>query len=196
MNGYLDCDGPDAVDFVHMAQVLDHMKSHGGVPPEDFKSWQVEVFPAQEEKALKSVPRSLVEGLKSEVEGSRIDLSLTKLVVLDGFLLFHNLEIRARLDLMLFFRLRHDVAKERRMARQGYGSEAKADEFWKTEDYFEKMVWRYYQEQHAFRDGDVEGKINKEACEKAGIKVVPGMDLAVPESLTWTMNEFISGLKS
>jgi len=99
-------------------------------------------------------------------------------------LLFHDPEIRAKLDLMLFFRLSHDVAKERRMARQGYGLEAKPDKFWKTEDYFEKMVWRCYQEQHAsmFCNGDVKGEVNEEACEKLGIKVVPGLNLQSQKS--------------
>ena len=196
-NGYLDCDGPDAVDFVQMAQVLDHMRSHDGIPPGDFKSWQDDVFPGQEQKALKNVPKILIDNLRSEVELSRIDTSM-KLVVLDGFLLFHDPEIRRRLDLMLFFRLSHDVTKQRRFSRQGYGSEAKADEFWKTEDYFEKMVWRCYSEQHAFmfRDGEVEGKVDNETCQKAGIKVSPAMNLPVAESLLWAKDQIISGLKT
>jgi len=65
-----------------MAQVL---KSHGGIPPEDFRSWQVEVFPGQKEKALESLPGRFVQRLESKVEGSMIDLSPTKLVVLDGY---------------------------------------------------------------------------------------------------------------
>lgn len=32
------------------------------------------------------------------------------------------------------------------MTRLSYGAEAKEDEFWKTDDYFEKMVWRNYVE--------------------------------------------------
>lgn len=197
VNGYLDCDGPDAVDIVHMAQVLEHMKSHDGMPPEDFKSWQDDVFPGQEEKALKTAPERLIESLKFEVERSEIDIS-TKLVLLDGFLLFHNPDIRKRLDLMLFFRLSHDVAKQRRFSRQGYGSEAKLDEFWKTEDYFEKVVWRCYREQHSFmfRDADVEGEVDEEACQKARIKVLPGLNVPVADSLIWAKNAITSALKT
>jgi nicotinamide/nicotinate riboside kinase len=84
--------------------------------------------------------------LKSEVERSGLTFSETKIVILDGFLLFHDAEIRKRLDMMFFFGLSHDVTKERRFSRQGYGVEAKPDEFWKTEDYFEKMVCRCYRE--------------------------------------------------
>ena len=198
VNGYLDCDGPNAVDFEHMARVLDHMRSHDGIPPADFKSWQDEVFPGQEEKALKIVSMELIDNLKSKVQKSGVDLQATKLVILDGFLLFQNPEIRKRLDLKLFFRLSHDVAKARRFSRQGYGAEAKPEEFWKTEDYFENMVWRCYQEQHAFmfRDGCVEGNVNEVICHGQGINVLPGLNQPVKESLVWTTNEIISALKA
>jgi nicotinamide/nicotinate riboside kinase len=198
VNGYLDCDGPDAIDFLRMAQVLDHMKSHDGIPPEDFKSWQDDVFPGQDEKALRTVPTAVIQSLRSEVSQSGLDFSSTKLVILDGFLLFRNPEIRRRLDLKLFFRLSHDVAKERRFRRQGYGADARPDEFWKTEDYFEKMVWRCYREQHAFmfRDANVEGDSNEEACLAAGIKVLPGLNRSITDSLIWTTNQMISSLNT
>lgn len=127
------------------------------------------MLPGQEEKALKAVPERLVESLKAEIGRSRLDLSETKLVILEGFLLFHNLEIGKRLDLKFLCRLSHDVAKRRRFNRQGYGLEAKPGELWKTEDYFEKMVWRFYRELHAltFRDRDVEGEVNEEASQNS-----------------------------
>ena len=197
VDGYLDCDGPGAVDFVRMAQVLDHMKGCNGLPPADFKSWQDDVFPGQREKALETVPKALIQSLRAETRRSGLDFSSSKVVILEGFLLFHNAEIRKRLDLKLFFRLSHDVAKERRFRRQGYGPEAKPDEFWKTEDYFEKMVWRCYREQHAFmfREGDVEGDVDENACEEAGINVLPGLDQPVADSLIWTTDQIISGLR-
>jgi uridine kinase len=49
---FLDCDGPVAVNFVRMAEVLDYMKAHNGTPPSTFSSWQESVFPGQEERAL------------------------------------------------------------------------------------------------------------------------------------------------
>lgn len=85
VNRYLDCDSPDAVDFERMAHVLDHMKSHDGIPPEDFQSWQDDVFPGQEEKALKGVSGSLIEGIKLELKQPGGELSLTKLVIWAAF---------------------------------------------------------------------------------------------------------------
>lgn len=60
-----------------------------------------------------------------------------------------------------------------------YGAEAKKDEFWKTEDYFEKMVWRNYVEQHAdlFEDGNVEGEIDKKVCGEREIAVQEAMNV-------------------
>jgi hypothetical protein len=67
VNGYLDCDGPDAIDYARMANILDHMRGHIGLPPEDFKSWQDEVFPGQEEKSLLTVPKEVVDNLRDQV---------------------------------------------------------------------------------------------------------------------------------
>ncbi|KAE8445892.1 hypothetical protein EG329_012671 [Mollisiaceae sp. DMI_Dod_QoI] len=182
VNGYLDCDGPDAIDYERMAQVLDHMKLHGGVPPLDFKSWQEEVFPGQEEKALSTVPSTLVAQLREHVQRSGVHDQATPLIIVDGFLLYQNPIIRARLRKEAF--------------RQGYGIEAKSDEFWKTEDYFEKMVWRSYCEQHRFmvQDGNVEGDTNEEVCKEVGIFVKPGLDRPVDQCLTWTVEQIIQSL--
>jgi hypothetical protein len=56
------------------------------------------------------------------------------------------------------------------------------------------MVWRSYLEQHAFifQDGDVESDVDVNECEKAGIKVKPGLDVPAQESLTWATHEIIN----
>jgi hypothetical protein len=50
MNGYLDFDGPDAVDFVRMAQILDHMRSHDGIPPRISRVGKMLCFSARRRK--------------------------------------------------------------------------------------------------------------------------------------------------
>jgi uridine kinase len=57
------------------------------------------VFFSQEEKAAKTVSTALIRGLKFEADRSGLDFSSTKIVILEGFLLFHNPDIRKRLDL-------------------------------------------------------------------------------------------------
>jgi nicotinamide/nicotinate riboside kinase len=170
VDGYLDCDGPIAVDFVRMAEVLGYMREHNGIPPSAFSSWQ----------------------------DSGLDFSTMQIVLVDGFLLYYDPTIRSKLDTRLFFRLSHAVAKERRFTRQGYGPSTKPDEFWKTEDYFEKGVWRNYVAAHAryFQDGDVEGEVDEKECRAAGILVKPGLNCAVDDNLEWATREIIQQLKT
>ena len=51
--GYLDADGPAGVDFVRKGEVLDYVKTHEGTTLERVRSWQADVFPRQDERALK-----------------------------------------------------------------------------------------------------------------------------------------------
>lgn len=115
--------------------------------------------------------------------------SWTRVVIVEGFLLYHDPAVRERLDWKLFLRLSHDTAKSRRFSRQGYGAEAKPREFWKTEDYFEKMVWPNYVTAHApfFENGDVEGIPNQEECGKVGIIIQKDLDSVLIENLIWVV---------
>ena len=157
------------------------------------------MFPDQEGIALKLLSNlEMVEMLRVEVEQSGFNSTEMRLVFVDGYLLYNNPTIRQMLDVKLFFRLSHKVAKERRFTRQGYGPEAKEGEFWKTEDYFEKMVWSSYQEQHGFMfaDGDIEGEINEETCKKAELRFKPGMNGSVEEGVVWSVSQITDGLRA
>jgi nicotinamide/nicotinate riboside kinase len=89
----------------------------------------------------------------------------------------------------LVFRLWNDTVDKMRFRKQGYGVEGKEREFWKAEDYFERMVWRCYCEQHGFMflGGEVEGAVDKVACRRLGIQAFLGLDGMVEEELTWTV---------
>lgn len=168
-DGYLDADGPAGVDFVRMGEVLDFVKGNGGRTPGDFESWQADVFAGQVEKALELAGDEVVIEMRKEVEGSGVlggSGQGVRMVIIEGFMLYNVPEIRERLDVRLFVRLSHGESKRRRMSRPNYGAEAKEGEFWKTEEYFEKMVWRNYVEQHRnfFDEGDVEGQVDAERC--------------------------------
>ena len=58
----------------------------------------------------------------------------------------------------------------------------------------ERIVWRNHWEKHAFffQDGDVEGDVDVNECEKTSIKVKPGLDVPLQESLTWAPYEIIN----
>ena len=194
-SGCIDADGPDGVDFEGMIETLDYIKANGGRVPEKHKSWQYDVYPDLEARALRMVPGQILDRLKGEVS-KKLQGMRFSIVIVEGFLLYNMPAVRRRLDGKLFVRLDHKEAKHRRMTRPLYGAEAKEGEFWKTEDYFEKMVWRNCVEQHAdlFEGGNVEGRIHKRVCTERGIAVQEAMNVEVEKTLGWAVDSLISSL--
>ena len=182
------------MDFEKLVETLDHVKANWGDPPENFTSWQSDVFPDQEARALQMVPKDTLKQLSDKVSEQLGDAKCT-VVIIEGFLLYHLSDVRRRLDGKLFVRLDHQEARRRRLTRPSYGAEAKEGEFWKTEDYFEKMVWRNYVEQHAdlFEDGNVEGSINRKVCSERGIALQEAMNVEMGETLSWAV-DIVNGL--
>ena len=77
VNGYLDADGPDGVNFPRMVQVLDFVKANDGRTPPDFKIWQDDVYPGQDRIALGLVPAQVLADLATKVRSSDINLENT-----------------------------------------------------------------------------------------------------------------------
>ena len=44
VNGYIDCDGPEGVDFARIVKTLDYIKANAGNTPPNVESWQADVF--------------------------------------------------------------------------------------------------------------------------------------------------------
>ena len=196
-NGYPDADGPGGVNFEKMIEVLRYAKVNGGKLPENCSSWQADVFHDQKGKALRMVSQGIMRQMRNKVS-EQLHSTQYSIVILEGFLLHHRSDVRAMLDGRLFLRLDHQEAKRRRLTRPNYGAEAKEGEFWKTEDYFEKMVWRNYVEQHAdlFEDGNVEGSIDREVCRSRGIAVQDRTDVELELCLSWAVDTVIDILKT
>ncbi|KAL8638122.1 MAG: hypothetical protein Q9228_004689 [Teloschistes exilis] len=130
VNGYVDADGINGVDFPKMARVLDHIKSNAGAFPDGFAEGQLDVYPDQEENALKLVPSEKLGHLKRKVEGQLTSRSKNfRTVVIEGFMLYNVSQITQKLDHRLFVRLDSREAKRRRMTRPLYGAQAKPGEF-------------------------------------------------------------------
>ena len=196
-NGYIDADGPNGVDFENVVKTLDYVKANEGRPPEQHKSWQTNVFPDQEARALRMIPQDTLKQLSDKIS-VQLEYEKFSMVIMEWFLLYHLPDVRSRFDGKLFVRLDHQEARRRRLTRPSYGAEAKEGEFWKTEDYFEKMVWRNYVEQHAdlFEDGNVEGSIDKKVCRERGIVLQEAMNVEVGQTLSWAVDNVIRLLKT
>lgn len=185
------------MDFENLVKTLDHVKANGGKPPDSLQSWQYDVFPDQEARALRTVPTDTVKQMRDKVSKG-LEGATFSIVIMEGFLLYHTSDIWTRLDGKLFMRLDHQEARRRRLTRPSYGSEAQEGEFWKTEDYFEKVVWRNYVEQHGdlFEDGNVEGVINKKVCSERGIVLQETMNTEMLQTLSWAVDIVIGFLKA
>lgn len=196
VNGYIDADGPNGVDFEGMVETLDYIKQNGGHIPETYKSWQYDIYPDQRDKALRMVPEQVLDRLRDDVSQRLGETKDFRIVIIEGFLLYNMSAIRQRLDCKLFVRLDHAEAKHRRMTRSQYGSDAEEGEFWKTEDYFEKMVWWNYIEQHAdlFVEGNVEGNVDLVKCSERGIAIQEAMNVHVEDTLIWAVDIVLSFL--
>lgn len=109
--------------------------------------------------------KQLRDKVYKQLEGAEYSI-----LIIEGILLYHDYEIRRKLSDKLFVRLDHEEARRKRLSRPSYGDEVKEDEFWRTHDYFKRMVWRNYVEQHAdlFGDGNVEGGVDRTIFNECG----------------------------
>ena len=160
--------------------------------PEVFESWMTEEMVMREEReARERVDVTVVEECRAKLRGGGVldGAKKRKLVLVDGFLRYHDTDVRREMDTMLFLRGSKEVVLRRRMGRPGYGAEAKQGEFWRTKEYFEECVWENYAREHGwlFDGRDVEGSPDWGVCETAGIKMSPGKDMTVEEGLRWVL---------
>ena len=196
----LDSDSKYAVDFSAMFKVLDHIKTTGQLP-NDYSSWfQNNIMTIEEgqnrvrngtafgNEGIENLRRLLHSAVKA-ISDSVPETRAPRLVILDGFLLYHDPEIRQRLDLMLFLRLSKATAKARRLAKPGWGKDAKPDMYWATERYFEASVWKNYVQEHAwlFVNGDVEGEFLQEVATKERIDATPMLDWSMQQTSQWAV---------
>ncbi|MCJ1474437.1 ribosylnicotinamide kinase [Lambiella insularis] len=120
-NGIPVADSVESTDIPRLVAAVLHAKDNGT---------QARVVATSKISEKKS--KELRERLSTAVRGQAI-------VVVEGWLLYQNLEIRKIADVKLFLRTSKLAAKRRRMNRPGYGDPGTSD-FWRTEEYFEECV--------------------------------------------------------
>lgn len=99
-----------------------------------------------------------------------------RICIFDGFLLYPDVmaALQPHLDIKIFLRTTKAKALARRAARSGYVT---LEGFWEDPPgYVEKIVWPNYVRDHGFlfKDGDVEGEIDKEVAMERSIEYVKG----------------------
>jgi hypothetical protein len=175
------------------------MRGHNGLPPEDFKSWQDEVFPGQEEKALLIVPKQVVVNLRDQVLAKEnLDFKSLKLVLIDGFLLYQNSSSRERLDVKLFFRLSAELRKKGGLQDRGMdlrrnrmrpGRQRTILRRWSGDAMWSSMIL-------CLREEMWRERLMRVGCKRSGIKVLPELNRPIEKCLVWILQNIIPTLRS
>lgn len=179
-NGAHDSDCRDAVDFPAMLRVLTYAKRMGVLPPD----YDVADDSTEYEFVGSSVAPEIVKELKEMLDESGALDGRRAVGIVEGFLLYHEPEIRDMLDIKFFLRVREEQARASRLAKPGYSP---ASNFWALEQYFDETAWPNFVHEHRplFENGNVEGMPLFGLCDKLNIIMQPRLDMNVEQILAW-----------
>ncbi|WPK24820.1 hypothetical protein PUMCH_002112 [Australozyma saopauloensis] len=153
-----DC--PEAIDWPKFQNYIDEIRATGG-----------DVLPVEskESESLLKLSKEEIDEAQTLIERKYPELLNSHVVLIDGFMLYHDVAISNLFDVKLYFRAPYQMLKARREARAGY---ATSDGFWvDPPGYFDQIVWPQYVLTHKylFLNDDVEGEL-KEESKKSGLK--------------------------
>ncbi|CAG8592239.1 2112_t:CDS:2 [Dentiscutata erythropus] len=211
-----DC--PDAIDFPKFIKTLRHVHKTGSLP-DSFKS--KERLNARNDSEIEAHLGSLIKELSSQIgnvlndsnesngtdkndskdeneknSASSIDNSNWKFVLVDGFLLYWDMQVVKELDIKFFVQADYTTLKKRREERAGYVT---VDGYWKDPpNYFDTMVWPNYIKchRHLFQ-GYSEIKLNELVVlnSKDIRDIRTNLEMAVENILEFIKsNEIVEGL--
>ncbi|KAI4088122.1 MAG: hypothetical protein LQ344_006303 [Seirophora lacunosa] len=184
-DGEIGVDYRRTVDFSALKQLMSYSKEEGQLPP-GFRSLQPE---ENRERALSRISPELIENMRASLASLPSLRDGQSVGIVDGFMLFHSETIRDMLDVKILLRASKQVSKSRREehAKDVDGPAGKIGHPWETLDYFDRVLWPNYVEEHAvlFEDRVVEGSPVSDVCEGVGIAVQPKLVMSVEEVLHW-----------
>ncbi|CAR29334.1 ZYRO0G06270p [Zygosaccharomyces rouxii] len=184
--GISNWDSPEALDLAHFEAELDSIKETGQISSQLVHNNNVDDI------SKFQLDPNFLQTLRHKLEP--ISRS-TRIVLVDGFMIYNSPKLASKFDLKLFVRAPYEVLKARRNARPGYQT---LDSYWVDPPYyFDEFVYDSYRSSHAhlFIDGDVEGSLNPQTA--AGIKeFTNGSGTPLTEALTWTTNEICEAVSA
>ncbi|AGO12018.1 AaceriAGR342Cp [[Ashbya] aceris (nom. inval.)] len=142
-------DAPEALDMAQFERELDHIRATGQPAAKLVHNGNID------DVGKFGISEEYLEGLRRRYRG-RIS---RQVVLVDGFMLYHDDRVAARFDCRLLVRAPYATMKARRAARAGYKT---LDSFWQDPPfYFDQFVYKSYAATHArlFRNGDVEDRL-------------------------------------
>ncbi|MCJ1466378.1 ribosylnicotinamide kinase [Pseudocyphellaria aurata] len=194
-NGELDADGPDAIDLAALKRVLNYAKHTGKLPP-GFHTVQAEAD--EHARAISSVSQDELEDLKALISRSELFQAGRPVAIVDGSLLYHDPKIRSLFDVKILLRASRELSRRRRFEKPEYTGSESGEDFWRTREYFDRVLWSNYSEEFGplFENGDVQGRPIVELCERLGIAVQPELDPNVSEIVKWAAESIIKDLSN
>ena len=192
-NGELDADCRHAIDFAAFKRMIEYAKREGRLPA-TFQSLQPD---DEHERAVSQVPPEVLDGLRQTLSGVRALQDGRAIGIVDGFLLYHSETIRNLIDIKILLRASLEQSRHRRFQKAEYQDPEAGKYFWRTVDYFDRVVWRNHVQQHSvlFKNEDVGSKPDSKICDQVGISVQPSLDSTVEEQLRWVTRVVIRGLE-
>lgn len=175
-----DC--PEAINWTKFKKHIDEIrKSNGNVLPVDSKELDSSLKLSEDE----------IDDVRGLLDTKFVNLKSTHVVLIDGFMLYHDTVISDLFDVKLYFRAPYSMLKARREARAGYATE---EGFWvDPPGYFDKIVWPQYvlTHNHLFEDGNVDGDFKAESIEN-GIKDIYNDNTQTIKTLVLTALETLN----
>ena len=186
-DGELDADNRDAIDFEALIRVLRFFKNEGKLPS-GFRTDQDETY--EREKAGTLVSENILEEAKEILARSGYLETGKPVCILEGFLLYHESRIRELLDIKFFLRTTKEIAKARRFEKPDYVGDQPVEEFWKTQVYFDRVVWPNYVGEHGplFKNGNVEKRHVRRICDPLGIHMQPQLEMSMEDVFRWAVS--------
>lgn len=124
--GSADWDDPDtSVDWTKLRRSLAYVKEHGQLPPDH--SSHDDLNPLPDLPVSSDVQEQCSRQLREAVHGQDVQV-----VFLDGFLLYHDQQVRSIIDVPIFLRIGRALLQDRRERRGGYVTAE--GETWKVSD--------------------------------------------------------------
>lgn len=138
--GEQDWDCPEAIDFPKFLRVLDTLKQGGDVTEKLYRTEPPLDLKLAEEDLARFRPAA------QAWLGRQQTLGPVQVVLVDGFMLYHDSAVAAHFDARLFIHAGYDVLKYRRENRNGYVT---IEGLWTDPPgYFDLMVWPAYYAAH------------------------------------------------
>ncbi|KAF8943449.1 ribosylnicotinamide kinase [Haplosporangium gracile] len=146
--GLANWDCPGAIDFQSLIETLHYVKEHGEFP-EGFDSLE-DKNPVGSKEYSTPIPQEVLDPLRDRImaEAARgqgqdeRERTVTKFVILDGFMLYVDEQLRSMIDVRFYLTAPYQILKERRESRKGY---ATLEGYWvDPPGYFDNTVWPNY----------------------------------------------------